>query len=155
MIGTHTNEQTLRTPVLSDELIADKCGGKSERYVRKARARLAGIGWLSWWRTGIGNVYQLNFEKTNAMLDLMTMANDARKQRRKLARARLRYRNASSYLAAQDRNASSYQDRNASSAIHLKDTPSKKEGRREKKDSLILKLTPTKHEGNGNERTGS
>ena len=84
-IAQHVNEKKGFAHV-SDAVIADKAGGGSVRNVGKARMKLRETGWLTWQPTRTANLYTLRHERENGILDLIAIASDARKERRRKAR---------------------------------------------------------------------
>jgi hypothetical protein len=85
----HANARTGRTWRISDETIADEIGCPA-RSVYRARSGLRAAGWLAWTRTRNANIYKICFGNVERVLDLMTAARDARKERQKMRQSRLR-----------------------------------------------------------------
>jgi len=85
-IAQHINAKT-GTTMLSDETIADETGGSTTRRVRRSRARLQDAGWLTWRRTRSANVYRLNYDQIDPMLDLFIAMRDARRENRQRFRS--------------------------------------------------------------------
>jgi hypothetical protein len=64
----------------SDQTIAEKVGVDTSNVYR-ARVLLRAAKWLSWRRTGASNRYSLDFRNVSAFLDMITTANDIRRER--------------------------------------------------------------------------
>jgi hypothetical protein len=116
-----------RTWPLSDETIAEEIGSGSVRNVYNARIRLRANGWFRWRRTGIGNIYEIRFEKVNSVLDALIVMREARKQRQKKRRIRDRDTQWASYLKPSDTQPPSGRDTQQVAENHLRDSP-KEEG---------------------------
>jgi hypothetical protein len=86
VIANQVNEIT-NTAFISDETIADKAGGISERQVRRSRNLLRETGWLSWQRTYSANLYSLLSDRVSGVWDAITASNEARAERRRKRRS--------------------------------------------------------------------
>jgi hypothetical protein len=117
VLWTFVNEKTGHC-YPSHELIAERCG-LSVGHVKGALARLVRTGWWKVKRTARTNVYTPLFDNMNAVLDQMTVANDARRERQMMdTRVAI--------TTPGDDHPSSHRDRHPSSHKHLRGTPSEK-----------------------------
>jgi len=81
VIVQHLNQRT-GLARLSDETIADEAGRCSTRQVRRARAKLRKLDWLTWTRTNTANSYKVEYAQVERFLDLIAIFRDERAERR-------------------------------------------------------------------------
>lgn len=124
VILQHVSEKTGEA-YPSDETIAEIAGG-SVRNVYNSRRRLREAGWFSWRRTRKSNIYRPRHDRVNAMLDMIIVAREARKERREERRARRRDTQPVADLNFRDTQPVADLDTQPVADKHLRGTPQKR-----------------------------